>query len=132
MRSSLQLLARAALLALIAGVVVFASGCASPVADAQQTTPYPGPTTAATVAPTTAPTTAATTAATTNPYPGPTGAPTTAATTAAGTAVPTARPVATPTRTAPLPNTSGGSLPVFVGLALLALAGVAALARRRA
>jgi MYXO-CTERM domain-containing protein len=40
--------------------------------------------------------------------------------------------VATPTRTAPLPNTSGGSLPVFAGLALLALAGAAALARRRA
>ena len=119
MRSSLQLLARAALLTLLAGLTLLATGCAVPQAEAQGGTPYPGPTTAATVAPTTAATVAPTTAATV--------APTTAATVA-----PTVRPQPTPTRAVPLPNTSEGTLPVFVGLVLIALAGVTAMIRRRA
>jgi hypothetical protein len=120
MRSSLQLLARAALLTLLAGFALLATGCAVPEAGAQGGTPYPGPTTAATTAATVAPTTAATVA------------PTTAAPTTAATVAPTVRPLPTPTRAAPLPNTSEGTLPVFVGLVLIALAGVAAMVRRRA
>jgi len=111
----LAILAPAALLGLaLLFALVAAPAAAGPAA---QTTPYPGPTTAATVVLPTAV------------------APTSAATVVLPTAVaPTAiRPTAAPTVTRPsIPNTSGGGTLVLAAAALLVLAGGVALARRRA
>jgi LPXTG-motif cell wall-anchored protein len=41
------------------------------------------------------------------------------------------RPSPTPRPSTGLPNTSGGSLPILLGIVLLVLAGAVALARRR-